>query len=331
MLRTGIPDWVDPDLLHHFPEGVELVSIPARPTENIAIDFWIPPLTPGAASEMVPHLEGIKVVQSLLAGVDWLLKVVPAGPLGSRPLICDAQGVHNVATAEWVIAAILASLKYLPFYADLQRKEDWTSRKQADQAYRSLHAVPKPLQPPVLVEELAGKRVLIVGYGSIGRSIEERLLPFDVDITRVARGARAAHPGPRVEPVADLKTLLPHADVVVLIVPLTDETTGMIAAAELALMKRGALLVNAARGPVVATDALIEALHSGRIRAAIDVTDPEPLREGHPLWAAPNLLITPHVAGSSPLFLARAVRFVTEQVTCYLAGLPLRNIVSGDY
>lgn len=326
MLRMGIPDWVDPDLFQLFPEDIELVSIPARPAGKIAVDFWIPPLSPGAASEMVPHLEGVKVVQSLLAGVDWLLKVLPAGLQ-----VCDAQGVHNVATAEWVVAAILASLKYLPFYAGLQVANDWKARKEADQAYRSLHGVGKALHPPVLVEELAGKRVLIVGYGSIGKSIEERLLPFEVDIVRVARSSRPAVPGPAVEPVSKLKTLLPGADVVVLIVPLTAETTGMIAAEELALMKRGALLINAARGPVVATDALIGALHSGRIRAAIDVTDPEPLPEGHPLWTASNLLITPHVAGSSPLFLTRALRFAAGQAARYLAGEPLLNVVRGDY
>jgi phosphoglycerate dehydrogenase-like enzyme len=326
MLRTGIPDWVDPDLLNLFPDGIELVSIPARPTAKIAIDFWIPPLTPGAASEMVPYLEGVKVAQSLLAGVDWLLRILPAGPQ-----VCDAQGVHNVATAEWVVAAILASLKYVPFYANLQAKGDWKARKEADQAYRSLHGIAKALHPPVLVEELAGKQVLIVGYGSIGKSIEERLVPFGVEIVRVARSSRPAVPGPRVEPVSALKSLLPHADIVVLIVPLTAETTGMIAAEELALMKRGALLINAARGPVVASDALIDALHSGCIRAAIDVTDPEPLPEGHPLWAAPNLLITPHVAGSSPLFLTRALRFAAEQAARYIAGEPLLNVVSGDY
>ncbi|HEY0796149.1 MAG TPA: NAD(P)-dependent oxidoreductase [Acidisarcina sp.] len=273
MLRVGIPDWVDPGLLHLFPDGIELVSVPARPAAKIAVDFWVAPLTPHAASEMVQYLEGVKVVQSLLAGVDWLLKVVPAGSQVWSPQVCDAQGVHNVATAEWVIAAILASLKYMPFYAGLQAAGDWASRKEADQAYRSLHDIAKALHPPVLVEELARKRVLIVGYGSIGRSIEERLMPFDVEIIRVARNARPAVPGPGVEPVSALKALLSGADVVVLIVPLTAETTGMIAAEELALMKRGALLINAARGPVVATDALIEALHSGRIRAAIDVTD----------------------------------------------------------
>ena len=167
---------------------------------------------------------------------------------------------------------------------------------------------------------------MIVGYGSIGRSIEERLLAFGAEIMRVAR-----HPREGVESIERLPELLPHADVVVLIVPLTDETTGMIGVPELAKMKQGALLVNAARGPVVNTDALVEALQSGRIRAALDVTDPEPLPKDHPLWSAPNLLITPHIAGSSPMSMHRAIAFAAEQVHRYLHGERLKNIVTGNY
>jgi phosphoglycerate dehydrogenase-like enzyme len=167
---------------------------------------------------------------------------------------------------------------------------------------------------------------MIVGYGSIGKSIEERLLAFGAEIVRVARNAREG-----VEPIDHLLDLLPEVDIVVLIVPLTEETTGMIGAKELAKMKQGALLVNAARGPVVKTDALVEALRSGRIRAAVDVTDPEPLPKDHPLWSAPNLLITPHIAGSSPMSMDRAVSFAAEQVGRYMRGEELKNIVTGNY
>ena len=174
-------------------------------------------------------------------------------------------------------------------------------------------------------EDLAGKTVLIVGYGSIGAAIEARLQPFGVTIVRVARSARTE---PEVLGIDELHQHLPMADVVVLIVPLTRETHGLIGAAEIGLMKRGALLVNAARGPVVVADALLEALEQHRIRAALDVTDPEPLPAGHPLWSAPNCLITPHVGGSTPEFIHRAFRFGAEQVRRYLAGEELENVVS---
>jgi phosphoglycerate dehydrogenase-like enzyme len=167
---------------------------------------------------------------------------------------------------------------------------------------------------------------MIVGYGSIGCSIEERLLPFGVEIVRVARSAR-----PGVEPILRLLDLLPDADVIVLIVPQTPETIGMIGPREFARMKQGALLVNAARGPVVDTAALLAALHDGQIRAALDVSDPEPLPPEHPLWSAPNVFLTPHVAASSPMLLPRAIAFAAQQVARYLKGEPLHNIVTGSY
>src|SRR5690606_30484559 len=144
-----------------------------------------------------------------------------------------------------------------------------------------------------VTDELAGKRVLIVGAGDIGVGVAARLAPFEVSITRVAR-----RPRPGVHGVDELPELLPHADVVALLVPLTDATRGMVDKDFLGRMADGALLVNAARGPVVDTAALTEELSTGRIGAALDVTDPEPLPPDHPLWRMPNVLITPHVAGS---------------------------------
>jgi phosphoglycerate dehydrogenase-like enzyme len=167
---------------------------------------------------------------------------------------------------------------------------------------------------------------LIVGYGSIGKAIEARLAPFGANFLRVARNA---HEG--VEPVSKLDELLGQADIVVLIIPLTSETRHLIDAKRLAKMKPRALLVNAARGPIVETEALLQALNDNRIRAAIDVTDPEPLPAGHPLWKAPNLLITPHVAGDSTKFMRRAFRLVSEQAERYALGEPLLNVVTGEY
>jgi phosphoglycerate dehydrogenase-like enzyme len=321
MVRVGVPDWAAPGLLNNFSDVAEVIRIPPKPPDDIDIDFWIPPLYPSAAARMVPRIKGICVAQSLLAGVDWLLPIVP-----QSAKVCDAQGVHNIATAEWVITAILSALKYIPFYAGLQRAGDWVRRNEADEMYRSIHSAEAPMMPPVLGEELHGKTVMIVGYGSIGKSIEELLAPFGVNIIRVARNGRAG-----VEPVARLHALLPSADVVVLIVPLTPDTIGMIDATALRKMRKGALLINAARGPVVETGALVGALQSGCIRAVVDVTDPEPLPEGHALWRCPNLLITPHVAASSPMFMVRAFAFAALQLARYVRCEPLENVVTGHY
>lgn len=321
MVKVGVPHWVWPELLAKFSREVSIEIIPAKPAVPVEAEFWVAPLYPGDAQAVAPHLRGVRVVHSLLAGVDWLRPLVPNGAT-----LCDAQSVHNVATAEWVVTVVLASLKFLPTYYDLQRAGKWIKRAEASDYYKSIYRLERDFLPAVMGEELYGKTVLIVGYGSIGQSIEERLAPFGVNILRAARSAR-----PGVEPVSRLPELLPMADIVVLIVPLTPETRSMIGATEISRMKQGALLVNAARGPVVEADALLNALNDGRIRAAVDVTDPEPLPEGHPLWKAPNLLITPHVGGSSPLFMQRAFDFVAGQVERYARGEPLKNVVMGDY
>ena len=321
MVRVGVPEVIGEEWLHLFPAEAEIVRLPEVPEAGTEVEFWIAPLYPKQVKAMFPQLAGVKVVQALLAGVDWVLDAV-----SSDLTVCDAQGCHNVSTSEWVLMAILTRMKYVPIYVELQAEQDWRSRTRADAAYQKLHLLNQVTDPPILLEELSGKRVLIVGSGSIGRSIEERLAPFEVEIVRVARHAREG-----VEPVEKLKELLPWADIVVLIVPLTPETTGMIGAEELGLMKQGALLVNAARGPVVVTDALVEVLHAGRIHAAVDVTDPEPLPNGHPLWSAPNIFITPHIASSSPRFMERPMKLAAQQVKRYIDGEPLVNLVKDGY
>lgn len=321
MVKVGVPHWTEDSLLTKLPADVDVRVLPKNPSSPIEIDFWAAPLFRKDAEPVAPYLKGVKVVQSLQAGVDWLRSFVPPGAV-----LCDAQGAHNVATSEWTVSAILAMTKFLPFYFDLLRAGKWISREAAEDNYRVIYKTDKHSYPPVLIEELAGKTVMIVGYGSIGKSIEERLVPFGVNFIRVART-----PKPGVEPVTKLKELLPAADVIVLIVPLTPETRHLIDSDAIARMKQGAMLVNAARGPVVDTDALVKALTEKRIRAALDVTDPEPLPQGHPLWSAPNLLLTPHVGGSSPLYMSRAFDLVAEQVKRFASGEPLRNVVEGDY
>lgn len=290
--------------------------MPLAPTlsEMHEIDFWIPPLYRKFAEPQYARLREIKVVQSLLAGVDWMLPWI-----APEITLCDGQGLHDMPVAEWVVGAILGAMKRFPEFRDRQHEEFWDGQLVGGK-------FPGDTEPPpyrILGEELAGKQVLIVGYGDIGAAIEKRLQGYDVEIVRVARSARSG-----VWAASELEKLLPAADIVVLIVPLTQETKGMMNAAMFAQMKRGALLVNAARGPVVDTDALLESLRAQRIQAVLDVTDPEPLPKGHPLWAAPNCFITPHVAGSTPGFFIRGYKFAAQQMERYIAGEPLKNLVN---
>jgi phosphoglycerate dehydrogenase-like enzyme len=266
-----------------------------------------------------PRLCGVKLVLSLMAGTEWIPRTV-----GPGVTICNARGAHNVSTAEWTVSSILAMLKYFPFYLEVQRAGQWKKRFEASANYAAISGDKRPLYPPVMLEELTGKRVLMVGYGAIGQEIERMLEPFHVELVRVARSPRTE---PEVHAVSELDSLLPRAQVMVLILPATPESIRLIGAKQLALLPQGALLVNAARGPIVDTDALVEALNAGRIRAALDVTDPEPLPDGHPLWKCPNLLLTPHVAGSTPQFAPRAVQTAAEELRRYIAGEPLHNAV----
>ena len=319
MLKIGYPAALSPELVQLFPAGIELVAVPAKPEQEIEVDFWIPPPSPVLGQRVWPYLRGVTIAQSLMAGTEWLTELV-----GPDVTVCNAQGAHSVSTAEWTITAILATLKYLPFYRDQQRAADWASRSQVSRLYSEVHNDHRPQFPPILQEELSGKRVLIVGYGDIGKTIERFLIPFGVEITRVARSARSE---PEVHVVSELDDLLPKAEIVILILPLTPESHGLIGAEQIKLMAQGTLLVNAARGPIVQTDALVAALNAGHIRAAIDVTDPEPLPVDHPLWMCPNLLLTPHVAGSTPQFSPRAIKIAVEQIKRLLAGEPLIYVV----
>ena len=319
MLRIGYPASLPVELLELFPAGIELVPIPSSPEGEIAVDFWIPPPAPVPGQKVWPHLRGVTIAQSMMAGTEWLTQMV-----GPSVTVCNAQGAHSISTAEWTIAAILATLKYFPLYRDLQRAADWRGRAQASKDYAAIHDDHRPQYPAIMQEELNGKRVLIVGYGDIGKTIEKYLTPFDVEITRVARTARTS---PEVHPVSALEELLPQAEIVILILPHTPESHGLIGAPQLARMAQGALLVNAARGPIVQTDALVASLNAGHIRAAVDVTDPEPLPPEHPLWKCPNLLITPHVAGSTPRFSPRAIQIAADQVRRLLNNEPLINVV----
>jgi phosphoglycerate dehydrogenase-like enzyme len=319
MLRVGYPAILPAELLRDFPGDVELIPLADSLDHEVHIDVWIPDPYTSRALKVWPYLRGVRLVLCMLAGTEWIPAVV-----GPHVTICNAKGAHNISTAEWTLASILATLKYFPFYQDLKRAGQWKLRFDASAHYAAITGDTRPIYPPVMLEELTGKKVLLVGYGSIGQDIEQMLAPFKVDLVRVARSPRTE---PKVYPVAELGNLLPQAEVVILILPSTEETRGLIGARQFALMRQGALLVNAARGPIVDTSALVDALQSGKIRAAVDVTDPEPLPDGHPLWRCPNLLITPHVGGSSPQFSRNALRVAAAELRRYIDGEPLQNVV----
>ena len=265
------------------------------------VAFYVLPYMKGpAVLARAAEMTKLQVVQTLTAGYEEFLPLVPPATT-----LCNATGVHDASTAELAVALTLASGRHLDSFA----------RNQSAGAWR-----------PVLGTALADQRVLIIGYGHIGTAIERRLQGFEVvSITRVARHGR---PGPpQVHPIDELHRLLSQADVAILIAPHTPQTDRMIGATELALLPDGALLVNVARGKLVDTDALVAELSAGRIRAALDVTDPEPLPEDHPLWRQPGVLISPHVGGASSAFAPRADRLIAAQLARFVAGEPLANVV----
>jgi phosphoglycerate dehydrogenase-like enzyme len=319
MLRIGYPATLSAELFRDFPEGIELIPVSDKMDHDVEIDVWIPDPYSTKAIRTWPRLRGVKIVLAVMAGTEWIPETV-----GPHVTICNARGAHNIATAEWTVAAILTMLKYFPLYLDIQRSGVWRRRIEASAHYAKITGDARAVYPPVLQEELTGKTVLLVGYGAIGKEIERMLVPFDVRMLRVARSARTE---PEVHSVSELENLLPLAEVVVLILPSTAESRRLIGRRQLGLLRHGALLVNSARGPIVDTDALVEALNSGRIRAALDVSDPEPLPEGHPLWKCPNLLLTPHIGGSTPQFAPRALRTVADELRRYMKGEPLQNVV----
>ncbi len=328
-VRVGVDASIDDAFLEDFTKEVQLVRIPEAPEGMIEVDFWVAAMPPRILRAQLPHLEGVRVVQSPWAGVDTLLNLFPSGVT-----LCDGRGVHEIPTSEWAVAAILAMEKFLPFFVDMQRQGKWATGQQARQidaptsaTSASTKAPPYEIKnPPAPVHDVSDSTILIVGYGSIGQAVEARLTPFGAKFLRVARSARAG-----VSPVSQMDDLLVRADIVVLTLPLTSETRHLMNAKRLARMKRGALLVNASRGAIVDTDALLLALTEKRVRAALDVTDPEPLPPGHPLWWAPNLMLTPHVAGDSSGFMKRAFKLASEQAERFSRGEPLLNVVNGEY
>ena len=281
----------------------DLVGDPPRPDE---ISFVVPPYMVASPWQRLGLLPGLRVVQLLSAGYETVLPALPAGVK-----LANAAGVHDASTAELAVTLTLSSLRGIPEFVAAQAHSQWL--------------------PAQTRTSLADRKVLILGYGGIGVAIARRLSGFEVKLTAVASRARGGDElVASVHGVDELPTLLPEHDVVIVIVPLSEATNGLVDRKFLASMPDGALLVNVSRGKVVDTDALVEAAASGRIRAALDVTDPEPLPADHPLWQTPGILISPHTGGVTSAFEPRAVELLREQIAAFVGERPLRNIVNAD-
>jgi phosphoglycerate dehydrogenase-like enzyme len=271
------------------PAEVELLQLPEGRDDAA---FVLPGWEDRETIDALPRLERLRVVQTLSAGTEWIEERLPAWAT-----LCNARGTRDTSVAEWVVGALLGDA-YGQFTAARTRR--WSDTKP---------------------RELRGATVLIVGYGSIGRAVKRLLNPFEVTVIGVARRARDG-----VHATGELPALVGQADAVVVLAPLTAETAGLVDGQLLARMRDGALLINAARGRVVDSGALLAELTSGRLRAVLDVVEPEPLPDADPLWNAAQA-ITPHNAGDTPAAEARAARFGAEQLVRFASGEPLLNVV----
>lgn len=289
------------ELMGGWPAGltVEVYDGDGDPPADLsAVRLYVQPYAKGEITyQLLTRMPALEAVQSLSAGVEKLLRLLPPGVV-----LCNGRGLHDASAAEHALGLILAAQRDLPQWVRQQDRNTWN---------------------PHFTRSLAGSRVVLVGYGSIGRALEARLTVCEAEVVRVASRPR---PAESVYGVADLPELLSGADIVVLVLPETPATVGLFGAALLAALPDDALVVNIGRGRTVDTPALRAELASGRLRAALDVVDPEPLPPDDPLWSMPNVLITPHVGGGSATFYPRAKRFVAEQVRRFVAGEPLRNV-----
>ncbi|WP_426561611.1 2-hydroxyacid dehydrogenase [Angustibacter sp. McL0619] len=292
------------------PDGVRVrlwdLSAPAERPEEISV--VVPPyMEVGDWRPVLAALPNLRLVQTLTAGYESMLPLLPEGVA-----LANAVGVHDSSTSELAVGLALAVLRGFPDFVRDAEHGRWAPQRR---------------------RALADRRVLVVGFGGVGRAVAGRMTAFEAQVTAVASRARAPRPEEaalgvqQVHGVGALADLLPQHDVVVLTVPLNDATRAMVDADFLAAMPDGAVLVNVARGGVVDTDALVAELNSGRLLAGLDVTEPEPLPEGHPLWSAPGVLISPHVGGATSAFTPRAGRMLREQLDRLSTGRPLRGIV----
>lgn len=300
--------WPDLDMRHgpwprgtgvHVWDGVTPDAADLPDTLLDRIGLWVVPYATPGTDRLLGRLPRLRALQSLSAGVEKLLPRLPPGVS-----LCNGRGLHDASAAEHALGLILAAQRELPRWVADQRAGRWR---------------------PHFTRSLADRTVALVGYGAIGEALERRLLACEARVVRIARTAR---PEQDVHPVDDLPRILPGVDIVVLVLPDSPSTAGLFGAAELAALPDGALVVNIGRGRTLDTGALVAETVSGRLRAALDVVDPEPLPAEHPLRTAPGVIITPHVGGGAASFRPRAEALIVDQVTRFVEGRELRNVVA---
>ena len=283
------------------PAGVELHSSNDHPLESSDlsdITFYVPSYMGGkTALDFANKMPNLQVLQMPNAGYDDAMAYLRPGLI-----LCNASGVHDASTAELAVGLALASRRGFPFFMQQQLQGTWDHRR---------------------FQSLSDSKIGIIGFGSIGQQVAKNLSGFDVEVRGFSKSGRDGS-----TKIDELDKHLPDLDIVILILPLNAESKQMFSAERLAKMKDGSLIVNVARGPIIDTDALVKELNSGRIYAALDVTDPEPLPQGHPLWSAKNLLLVPHVGGNSTAFEPRGRKLVESQLELLAAGKELKNIVA---
>jgi phosphoglycerate dehydrogenase-like enzyme len=273
------------------------VTTPIETSDLSKITFYVPTYMGGRpALELTKKMPNLKVLQMPNAGYDDAMEFVREGMT-----LCNGRSIHDDSTAELAVGLTIASLRGFPDFVRNQDKSSWVHVKN---------------------KSINDRRIGIIGFGSIGSTIAKMLSGFSVEIVPFTQSGRD-----NTTAITDLDKHLPTLDVVILILPLTAESKHLFNAKRLSLMKDGALLVNVARGPIVDTDALVKELNSGRITAAVDVTDPEPLPSDHPLWRAKGVLISPHVGGNTTAFEKRARKLIESQLNLLAEGKPLNNVI----
>jgi phosphoglycerate dehydrogenase-like enzyme len=298
---VSVPDELVRSNLEHLSDNADFVVWDmAGPAPAAQIDIVVPPYLRPVS--VLRQLTGVRVglVQSQLVGYDGVEDVLPEGVI-----YANAASVHETSTAELTLALILAAQRGIPDFVRAASAGHWS---------------------PAWHPSLADRRVLLVGYGGVGKAIESRLIPFEVELTRVANRERIDERGV-IYDTSSLPRLLPKAEIVIVVVPLTPSTAHLVNDDFLSQMADHSLLVNVARGKVADTEALIKHAKSGRLRLALDVTDPEPLPTAHPLFSMSNVLISPHVGGASSAMPSRAARLIEEQISRMMRGEPPINVI----
>jgi phosphoglycerate dehydrogenase-like enzyme len=306
-LRVALPPELAADLRADLADVAEVVGWDGRlpvPAEVADVTVWVPSYAVGADEaairETFAQLQRLRVVQLLSAGVEPWPKLLP-----EAVTLCSGRSIHGTSTAELAVAGLLALVRDLPRYLEQQRSRDWRPHEH---------------------DTVAGRRILVLGAGDIAQRVAGALTALEAEVLVVARRAREG-----VLTMTDVPAVLPTVDSVVVALPHTPETERLVDAAFLAALPDGAVVVNVARGVIVDTDALTEEVRRGRLRAVLDVTDPEPLPQDHPLWELPGVLVTPHVGGGAAGWERRAHRLLVDQLIRLRDGADLRNVVTAGY